>query len=78
MEGEQYSVFERVLIGLEDAPNKCTLIHPKQERIETNGDGVKMFNSDECVRVEHLRPHAPSEMWTPALPRPRWFHHVPV
>ena len=33
---------------------------------ETNGDGVKMFNSDECVRVEHLRPHAPSEMWTPA------------
>ena len=33
---------------------------------ETNGDGVKMFNSDASVRVEHLRPHAPSEMWTPA------------
>ena len=30
-----------MLIALEDAPNKCTLIHPKQERIETNGDGVK-------------------------------------
>ena len=47
------------------APSERTL-HECAYNSETNGDGVKMFNSDECVRVEHLRPHAPSEMWTPA------------
>ena len=28
-----------------DAPNKCALIHPKQERVETNGDGVELLAS---------------------------------
>ena len=66
------------ILMLESAATSERVLYEFTYNSETNGDGVKMFNSDECVRVEHLRPHAPSEMWTPALPRPRWFHHVPV
>ena len=39
---------------------------------ETTGDGAKMFNSDEYIRVEHLRTQTP-QAGTPALPRPRFF-----
>ena len=78
-EGEQYSPRDvHSILMLEHAAPSELALHECAYNSETNGDGVKMFNSDECVRVEHLRPHAPSEMWTPALPRPRWFHHVPV
>ena len=39
---------------------------------ETTGDGSKMFNSDEYIRVEHLRTQTP-QAGTHALPRPRFF-----
>ena len=33
--------FKRVFIVFKHALSNCALIYPKQERIETNGDGVK-------------------------------------
>ena len=67
-EGEQYSHVRDVhpISRLSTHATSERVLHEFTYNSETNGDGVKMFNSDECVRVEHLRPHAPSEMWTPA------------
>ena len=65
-EGEQHSPRDvhSILVSGYAVPS-ARVLHECAYNSETNGDGVKMFNSDEFVRVEHLRPHAP-QAGTPA------------
>ena len=53
--------------------------HPPEQALafahnsETTGDGAKMFNSDEYIRVEHLRTQTPSKMGPLLYPVPGCF-----
>ena len=47
------------ILTLEHDALSARVLHEFTYNSETNGDGVKMFNSDVPVLVEHLRPHAP-------------------
>ena len=72
LEGEQHSPRDVHFISrlsTPQPPSECCMSSrktPKQTGTGLNptentfgGDPEKMFNSDESVRVEHLRPHAP-------------------